>query len=437
MVAEGSAAVVPTKEDGSPAPDGAADVSSGEALARPGGAERSTTPQRVLSSVLWPLAILSYLHTVSAALANFGGIDFQIIYGGASDFLQGRPVYDDMDYLFFPGGLLLSSPMAVALPETSHLIFVLLAALCVPVAAAAVLQMMGRSWRSPIGAGVLLGLAVSETVTITLLLGNVNTWLAALQALFLLLFLRRRDAAAGLMLGLVIALKPVAGPLLLVPLLARRWATAAVAAGIAVVLNTVGFLLVAERGQFMSITVGELTSIRDRANSSLAAAAAFLELPSGVVLVARTAVAVLVVLVLVWSSRVEDEPTRLAVQVGALMLGTFLVASLSEMYWSVLLLPLILTVCRPSSPMHSWPAWLAVYLFATLDIWAAPQWSPEIAEYYIQLRPTAGWALLLIVLAVWTWRRYRAAPAERTNGPRHVRRRAAPADVSGFGTSEG
>ncbi|MDQ4020072.1 MAG: DUF2029 domain-containing protein [Actinomycetota bacterium] len=413
MVADGSAAVVPRKDDGPPAPDGAAGVSSGEARSRPGGADRSPTPQRVLSSVLWPLAILSYLHTVSVGLSNVGGIDFQIIYGGASDFLQGRPVYDDVGYLFFPGGLLLSSPMAVVVPETSHLIFVLLAGLCAPVAAAVVLHTMGRSWRSPLGAGVLLGLAVSESVTVTLLLGNVNTWLAVLQALFLLLFLRRRDVAAGLMLGLAIALKPVVGPLLLVPLLARRWGTVAVAVGVAVVLNAVGFLLVAERGQFLSITVGELTSIRDRANSSIAAAAAFLEVPSAVALVARSAVVVLVVLVLVWSRRVEDEPMRLAVQIGALMLGTFLVATLSEMYWSVLLLPLILSVCRPSSPMHTWPAWLAVYLFATLDIWAAPQWSPMIAEYYIQLHPTAGWALLLIVLAVWTRRRYRGAAAER------------------------
>nr|MDQ3988558.1 DUF2029 domain-containing protein [Actinomycetota bacterium] len=318
-------------------------------------------------------------------------------------------VYDDVDYLFFPGGLLLSSPMAVAVPETSHLIYVLLAALCAPVAAAAVLHMMGRSWRSPLGAGVLFGLGVSEAVSVTLLLGNVNTWLAALEALFLLLFLRRRHAAAGLMLGLAIALKPVVGPLLLVPLLARRWATAAMAAGIAVALNAVGFLLVTDRGQFLSNTVGELMSVRDRANSSLAAAAVLLELPPGLVLVARSAVVVLVVLVLVYSRRVQDEPTRLAVQVGALMLGTFLVASLSEMYWSVLLLPLILTVCRPSSPMHSWPAWLAVYLFATLDIWAAPQWSPVIADYYMQLRPTAGWALLLIVLAVWVQRWCRGA----------------------------
>ena len=413
MVAEGSAAVVPTKDDGSPAPDGTAAPSPGEVPSRPREADRITTPQRVLSSALWPLAILTYLHTVSVALANVGGVDFQIIYGGASDFLQGRPVYDDVDYLFFPGGLLLSSPMAVAVPETSHLIYVLLAALCAPVAAAAVLHMMGRSWRSPLGAGVLFGLGVSEAVSVTLLLGNVNTWLATLEALFLLLFLRRRHAAAGLMLGLAIALKPVVGPLLLVPLLARRWATAAMAAGIAVALNAVGFLLVTDRGQFLSNTVGELMSVRDRANSSLAAAAVLLELPPGLVLVARSAVVVLVVLVLVYSRRVQDEPTRLAVQVGALMLGTFLVASLSEMYWSVLLLPLILTVCRPSSPMHSWPAWLAVYLFATLDIWAAPQWSPVIADYYMQLRPTAGWALLLIVLAVWVQRLCRGATGTR------------------------
>lgn len=411
MAAEGTAAVVPTKDDDPSV--AAASAPSGEARARPDGADRSPMQQRVLSAVLWPLAVLTYLHTVSVALANSRGIDFRIIYGGASDFLQGRPVYDDPEYLFFPGGLLLSSPMGVAPPELSHLIYVLLAAACAPVAAAVLLHLMGRSWRSPLGAGVLLGLAVSEAVTVTLVLGNVNTWLAVLQALFLLLLVRRRHAAAGLMLGLAIALKPVVGPLLLIPLLARRWGTAAVATAVAVMLNAVGFLLVAERGQFLSITVGELVSVRNDANSSIAAAVAFLELPPAVSLVARAAAAVLVVLALLWSRRVADEPMRLAAQVGALMLGTFLVASLSEMYWSVLLLPLVLSVCRPSSPMHGWPAWVGVYLFATLDIWAAPQWSPELVDYYVQLRPTAGWALLLVVLTVWTRRRHREAAAAR------------------------
>jgi len=379
----------------------------GEAAAAPDPPVRSPAAWHVLSAVLWPVAIASYLHTVSVALPVVDGGDFQIIYGGARDFLQGRPVYDDVAYLFFPGGLLLSSPMAVGGPEPSHTVFVLLGALCAPVAAAFALRMMGRSWRSPLGAGVLFGLAISESVMITLVLGNVNTWLALLQVLALLLLVQRRDLAAGLMLGLAVTLKPVVAPLLLVPLLARRWGTAVVAVAIAVVVNAVGFLLVAERGQFLSVTVPTLISIRDGANSSIAAAALFLDAPPGVALLARVLVVVLVAAVLVWSRAIPDEPVRYATQAGALLLGTFLAASLSEMYWSVLLLPLILTVCRPASPMHTWPAWLAVYLFATLDIWAAPQWSPAVAEYYIQLRPTVGWALLLVVLVGWTWHQHR------------------------------
>ena len=385
----------------------------GEAAAAPAAAVGTPAAWRVLSAVLWPVAIATYLHTVSVALPVVDGVDFQIIYGGASDFLQGRPVYDDVAYLFFPGGLLLSSPMAVIDPESSHTVYVLLGALCAPVAAAVALRMMGRSWRSPLGAGVLFGLAISESITVTLVLGNVNTWLAALQVSALFLLMRRRDTAAGLMLGLAITLKPVVAPLLLVPLLARRWGMAAVTATVTAAVTAVSFLLVAERDQFLSITMPTLTSPRDGANSSLTAAATFLEAPSGVALLTRAVVVMLVVLVLVWSRAIPDEPVRLATQAGALMLGTFLAAPLSEMYWSVLLLPLILTVCRPASPMHTWPAWLAVYLFATLDIWAAPQWSPAVAEYYIQLRPTAGWALLLAVLVAWTWRQHRHAGADR------------------------
>ncbi|MGH4019648.1 MAG: glycosyltransferase family 87 protein [Pseudonocardiaceae bacterium] len=394
-----------------PAASRTADVAVGETAAAPAAVVDNPAARRVLPAVLWPVAIATYLHTVSVALPVVDGVDFQIIYGGARDFLQGRPVYDDVGYLFFPGGVLLSAPMAVVGPEPSHFVFVLLGALCAPVAAAVALRMMGRSWRSPLGAGLLLGLAISESVTVTLVLGNVNTGLAALQVLALYLLVRRRNTTAGLMLGLAITLKPVVAPVLLVPLLARRWGTAVVAAVVAVAVNAVGFLLVAERDQFLSNTVPTLTSYRGGLSSSLIAAATFLDAPPGVALVARAVVVVLVAGVLVWSRAIPDEPVRYATQAGALLLGTFLAASLSEMYWSVLLLPLILTVCRPVSPMHTWPAWLAVYLFATLDIWAAPQWSPAVAEYYIQLRPTAGWALLLAVLVGWTWRQHRHAAA--------------------------
>jgi arabinofuranan 3-O-arabinosyltransferase len=295
---------------------------------------------------------------------------------------------------------------------------VVFAALCVPLAAATLLHIMNAPWRSPAGAATLLGLAVSESVTVTLGLGNVNTVLLMLEAFFLWFFHQRRDDYAGLLLGLAVALKPVLGPVLIVPLLARRWRVALVAGGITIGLNTVGFLLAAERTQFIIVTIAQLTSARPGANSSVPATLAFLHLPNGVAVAVRVVVLALVVLTLERSRRIDDDPLRVAIQLAVLLLGTFLTTWLTEMYWSILVLPLIITVLRRRSPMHTWWAWLGVFLFSTVDVWAAPAWPRGLTDFYKQLHPTIGWALLLVVTTVWTFQSTTAKSTHRRGRPK-------------------
>lgn len=365
----------------------------------------TATPR--VAAALWPLALLTYLHAVFVALDTPVDGDFRILHRAAVAFLHGREVYSDPEYVFPPSGLLLTSPLGWMGHDTSRVVFLLLGAVLAPVAGAGALRLMGRSWTGPAGVAVLFGLAISETVTSTLNLGNLNTVLAALEVAALLLLLRRRDTPAGLVLGLAIAVKPVMGLLVLLPILRRRWRCAAVTAAVPVALNAVALPLIAAPEQFFRITVPNLLHARPGANSSLWASGTYLGTDPGVIVLVRCLVVAAAAFVL-WRLRHErDSQVWLGTVSGALLLATFLAASLSEMYWSVLLLPLLLTALRPASPMHNPVAWVGVYLFATTDQWT-PRGSTKISADYVQLRPTAGWLVLLLVLAGWAARR----PAE-------------------------
>lgn len=362
--------------------------------------------RRGVAAVLWPVAIITYLHMVVVGLDRPVIGDYQIIYEGAANFVDGLPVYVTPGYVFTPSGLLLTSWMGLLDPAAARVVLTVGSAVLAPVAGAAGLHLMGRSWRGPLGAGVLLALAVSETVSVTILLGNINIYIGALLVAALALMVRGRGLGAGVVLGLALALKPVMVLLVLLPLLRRQWSGVAAAVAVPAVLNVLGLLLVTSPGQLFSVTVPYLLTPREAPNSSLWAAGAFLGLDPGVVLVLRLVVVVAAVVVL-W--RVQGEPDlRLWVGVasGTLLLATFLGAALAEMYWSILLLPFLLTVVRPDSPLHSWVAWVGVYLFTTTHLWRWGSW-PELGAFVTQLRPTLGWALVLCVVVVWAVRRPR------------------------------
>jgi arabinofuranan 3-O-arabinosyltransferase len=268
---------------------------------------------------------------------------------------------------------------------------------------------------------MLFALAISETVTHTLEFGNINTVLALLEVASLLLQLQRRDIASGSVLGLALALKPVMGLLLVIPLLGRRWRAVAAAVAIPVVLNLVGYAVAPFQRDFLTVALPNLLHARPGNNSSLWAAGEFLGWNHVLVLVLRVACVALACVVL-WHQRHEpDERVWLGVVSGSLLLVTMLAASLSETYWSVLLLPLLLTVVRPSSPMHSWLAWVAVYLFASLDEWI-PRQHQALGVDFQHLSVVLGWGLLLTLTAVWAVRRSRTArmdqPASPTATPR-------------------
>lgn len=111
------------------------------------------------------------------------------------------------------------------------------------------------------------------------------------------------------------------------------------------------------------------------------------------------AICVLVALAMLLRFRDRDPVMWAASTAGVLLTGVFLISSLGQMYYSMLLLPLLFTVVSSRSVMHSPVAWLGVYFFFSQDSWFSDRWVNygRVAEY---TRGTIGWSLLLVAAAV-------------------------------------
>ena len=97
---------------------------------------------------------------------------------------------------------------------------------------------------------------------------------------------------------------------------------------------------------------------------------------------------------------------------GVLLLWSWLVLSLAQGYYSMMLFPFLMTVVLPNSVIRNWPAWLGVYGFLTMDQWLLFNWM-YIGRPLEYLKITYGWSLLLIVVFTVLYFRYRT-PRPRT-----------------------
>lgn len=357
-----------------------------------------------VAALLWGLAAVSFGNLVlrSYTLASLG--DFRVLHEGAMRLVHGESVYADPWFLLTPSALFAVGPFGLLSWHPAFLLWNTLSVLAVGVAVVCTTRAAGAALAGPVPAVLLLGLSLSEALTSTLLLGNLNnSLLLALGSGFLLAERTRRPVAAGVLLGVALAVKPVLVLVLLLPALQRRWRTLGWAVAIPAVLNLAGLALVPHRGDFLAIALPAQFEARSTANSSLAAVGPLLGVPVGLVAVLRIAVLVVAVLA-VWRLRAHpDRVLRSATSYGVLLLATFLASSLSQGYYSMLLLPLLVTALSPRSPMRHPLSWLGAYLCLTLDTWWLPQLGSLNADFAVA-RWTAGWLLLFAVVVTWAWR---------------------------------
>ncbi|MFC9788462.1 glycosyltransferase family 87 protein [Rhodococcus sp. NPDC127528] len=378
------------------------------------------TTAEVVKFALWPLAIMTVLHRVLVKAVNGARTDdFTPVYRAALAFLNRQPVYTanfnwvDPHYLYPPSGTLLLAPIAVIDPERSRWLFIGVNAIAVIAAGYLLLRMFDLTLSSVAAPILLLGMFASETVTNTLVFTNINGLVLLGEVAFLLLLLRRRDAWSGVAIGLTFAVKPVLAPLLLLPLVTKQWRVFVTAIGVPLILTAIAWPLSNDPMDFVHRTLPYLMESRDYFNSAIVGNGAYYGLPDVLILALRVAfgVVVLVTLWLLYRYYREDRLFFLTTASGVLMCASFLLGSLGQMYYSMMLLPLLMSVALRNSVMRNWPAWLAVYGFMTLDSWLSGRFpaSGRAAEY---MKTTFGWSLLLLVICGVLVARYLTAKRE-------------------------
>jgi arabinofuranan 3-O-arabinosyltransferase len=378
----------------------------------------------VLRSVLWPVAILSVLHR-SIVLTTNGNItdDFKPVYRAAENFRRGLDIYNehfdyvDPHYLYPPGGTLLMAPFGYLSFAPSRYLFISINTLAILIAAYLLLRMFNYTLTSVAAPALVLAMFCTETVTNTLVFTNINGCILLLEVLFLRWLLDGRSSRqwwAGVAIGLTLVLKPLLGPLLLLPLLNRQCRALVGAIGLPVVINLAAWPLVSDPMNFVTRTVPYILGVRDYFNSSIEGNGVYFGLPTWLIVFLRVLFTVLAIGAL-WLLnryyRTRDPLFWLTNSAGVLLLWSWLALSLAQGYYSMMLFPFLMTVVLPNSLIRSWPAWLGIYGFMTLDRWLLFNWMRwgRALEY---LKITYGWSLVLIVAFTVLYFRYLDAKAE-------------------------
>ncbi|SDI44916.1 arabinofuranan 3-O-arabinosyltransferase [Rhodococcus triatomae] len=376
------------------------------------------TTSEVVNFVLWPIAILTALNRVVIKAVNGHYItdDFRPVYDAALAFLNRRPVYTadfgsvDPHYLYPPSGTLLIAPIAILDPERSRWLFILANAIAILIALYLLLRLFDLAITSIAAPILLLATFSSETVTNTLIFTNINGLVFLGEMVFLTLLMKRKDLWAGAAIGLTFAVKPILAPLLLLPLVRGQWKVFVTAAGIPLVLTAVAWPLSVDPMDFVRRTVPYLSESRDYFNSAIVGNGMYYGLPTALIWGMRLGFLAIVVasLWLLWRYYRKDELFYVATTTGVLLTASFLLGSLGQGYYSMMLFPLLMTVVLRNSVMRNWPAWLAVYGFMSYDSWLSSRFltSGRAAEY---MRTTLGWSLLLLVVFAVLLYRYLAA----------------------------
>jgi arabinofuranan 3-O-arabinosyltransferase len=363
-----------------------------------------------VGSVLWLLGLLGLAGRIVIA-SRSEGADLLQVWSAVHDFLHHLPPYRPrpsvLPFNYPPSALLLLAPLGLAKFASVKAAFAVINALAVAVAAWLCLGLFDIPWRSAAGGALLVAVCLFSPVIETLDTGNINGLVLAGEAGALLAASRHRWLTAGALLGLSFAIKPVLLPLLLVFALWRRWAAAALALAIPVTLSAIAFSLATGAGQYLTDTVPALAagpSGGQSENVALRGAVFLMGMPPEL----GTGLRLLLLLVaggVTWRCwrAPNDRAIEMVEVAGLILITTFLGHSFAWPHYAVYLLPLLVSVVHPASPMRTWIAAAGVYAIGAPDLrlWLS---AGAAGSVLVHLRFTVGFILLFIVVATALWR---------------------------------
>ena len=389
-------------------------------------APRTSPPSiaTVLRSILWPLAILLIIHR-SYVLATNGYItdDYGPVYRAVVNFKMGWDIYNehfdqvDPHYLYPPGGTLIMAPFGYLPVDASRYWFITFNTIAIVIAACLLVRLFKFSLTSVALPALLVAMFCTESVVNTLVFGNINGCILLLEVLFFIWLLDGKvnhQWWAGVAIGLSLVVKPLLGPLLLLPLLNRQWRALVTAFVVPLMFNIAAWPLISDPMNFVTRTLPYIFSIRDYFNSSIQGNGVYYGLPMWLILLLRIAFLALAIASLWLLSRyyrTRDPLFWMATSSGVLLIASYLVLSLGQGYYSMMLFPFLMTVVLPNSVIRNWPAWLAIYGFMSADRWLLGHW-PTTGRYLEYMKFTYGWCLMLIVVFCVLYFRYLDAKAD-------------------------
>ena len=314
------------------------------------------------------------------------GTDFTPIWDAANKYVSGAAVFgsdytvDKPHYLYTPAGTVLIAPVAVfGSQEVARAVMAALGALCIVAAIAVAAHMVRPRWFH-----IVFPLAVSfffitpEPVRTTLALTNINGFMLLLQVLFIWFSLRLRERkvgwlnhfkrpeawVAGAIAGVALSIKPQFAVLFIVSLAYWQVAVVVIAALVAAALFTVGWFTIAEPELFFTNLVPYLSEPRPRFNGSVSGLGIVLDWPNTVTtaLTLFVTAASLAAVALMWRWKEADPVLFTFVATGVCFAGGFMASGLLQNYYSIWLIPLVLTIAGRQSPMR-WPVTVLILLF--------------------------------------------------------------------------
>ncbi|MCX5376476.1 glycosyltransferase family 87 protein [Streptomyces sp. NBC_00091] len=226
--------------------------------------DRPSTAGRVTAWLLgpaprpwrWVSAGILLVIAVSASLQTKWGSDNAFVVKAADALLAGVSPYEDKRFLYLPSAVIMAVPEAMVPQAVLRWLL--------PVG---MTGLLGAGWwaslrlfsvplcsRMAVGGFGLLALAYKPYVNLVML-GNWTAISAAALPVALLLAHRRSWGAAGLVVGLAIACKPMLVPLGLLFVLARQWRGLAVAVLVPVGMSLLGALLMPSPTLFFTKTL--------------------------------------------------------------------------------------------------------------------------------------------------------------------------------------
>ncbi|MFE2141259.1 glycosyltransferase family 87 protein [Streptomyces sp. NPDC059456] len=319
---------------------------------------------------------------VSTSLRENWGSDNAFVVKAAQTLLAGGSPYEDKRFLYLPSAVIMAVPEALLPQPVLRWVLPLAMSALLAVGWWAALRLFSVPARSRFAVGGFAALALAYKPYVNLvLIGNWTAISAAALPVALLFAQRRSWAAAGLVVGLAVACKPMLVPVGLLFVLARQWRGLAVAVLVPLGVSLLGALMMPSPTLFVTKTLPFLLQGQDAYalpwDASPIAVLPRLGVPEPVAVLLAGAGA-LGGLVAVWRRwRRTDGPgdedggeLRLAETACMVMLAAFLVSRPSFDHYLLVVLPLLLaSAVRPGSMPRSPWFWLALTPQVALVPW--------------------------------------------------------------------